>query len=579
MNADRWAEVERLFAAAAELEAAAHADYVRSHASSAEVGQEVLSLLAAHRRSSVFDPLTARQDARDARSDPLAPGARVGAWEVVRELGTGGMGTVYLAQRADGEFAQRAALKILAADLSGGNAEVRFAAERQILAGLAHPHIAGVLDGGVSADGRPYFVMEHVEGVSLSVHCDARRLDVRARLRLFLTVCDAVQYAHQNLIVHRDLKPSNILVTREGVPTLLDFGIAKVLDARPFPGPSALTQPGVRVLTPEFAAPEQFHGLAITPASDVYQLGMLLHELLVGRRPVGGTPPWAGEMPESVSIPPAVRPSRVASRDGARDTPGETEAVVRRAAARRTTPDRLSRRLRGDLDAIVLKTLRPEPERRYATAGLLADDLKRHLAGRPVRARPDTLAYRGGKFVRRHAFGLAATAAAFLLVLGFALGMDRQARRTALERDRAEQVIGFLVGMFQSTDPAVAQGDTVTVREVLDRGAVRVRTELGGQPGVQATLLEVMGDVYSTLGLLDSAVGLLDEALALRRTAPGSDARQLTTTVRRLGMFQTQAGRFEVAAPLLDEALERLRQTGEPGTAEYAAALTDIGYA
>jgi eukaryotic-like serine/threonine-protein kinase len=553
MNRDLWEAVETLFAAALEQDAEQRAAFVHAQAGSVEVEQEVLSLIAAHFRSGVFDPLTARQDALDGERGLLAQGVRLGAWEVVHRLGTGGMGVVYLVRRADDQFEQRAALKILSTGQSGSQIVSRFLAERQILARLSHPNVARVLDGGVNADGRPYFVMEHVDGVPIDIHCDERRLDVPARLRLFHTVCDAVQYAHQNLIVHRDLKPGNILVTPEGVPKLLDFGIAKILDAGPFPGPGTRTQPDARVLTPGYASPEQFLGLAITPASDVYQLGLLLFELLAGRRPEGDPP----------------RPSRRVLGDG-----GSGEV----AGARRTTPQRLARALRGDLDAIVLKALRREPERRYATAAGLAEEVARHLDGRPVRARPDSLVYRGGKFVRRHAFGLAAVTTVFLLLLGFAIGMNREARRTAKERDRAEAVIALLVGLFKSADPSSAGGDTITVRAVLDRGAERVRTELAGQPEVQAALLEAIGEVYANLGLLDPAIALYEDALAVRPGGGGEAERQRDRAIRMLAMMQTEAGHFAAAAPLLGEALDHLRRHVPPGTAAYATALTDIGF-
>jgi serine/threonine-protein kinase len=574
LTPEQWAEVEALFAAAVEQESADRRSLVLERASVPAVADEVLTLLSAHERTGLFDPVTDRQDQLDS-STSLTPGTRVGAWEVVEDLGQGGMGEVYLAHRADGQYEQAAALKILSGDLSRPDARVRFVAERQILARLAHPGIARLVDGGVAEDGRPYFVLEHVDGLPIDVHCNTHRLGIERRLRLFVTVCAAVQYAHQNLVVHRDLKPSNILVTEDGAPKLLDFGIAKLLDDPTLGGASAATQIGFRALTPDYASPEQFRGLTVTPASDVYQLGLLLFELLVGTlpRPTGTS---GGEDVEAVADARArTRPSSSVTRLAVE----EGEEAVRRAAARGATPGRLARRLRGDLDDIVLKAIRPEPERRYATAGQLGEDLDRHLRGRPVRARPDTLAYRTGRFVRRNTLALSAAAAVFLLVGGFAVGMRRQARQTAMERDRAEEVIDFLVGLFRSSDPMVTLGDTVTVREVLDRGATRVREELREQPEVQAALMDVMGSVYDNLGLVDPAVTLFQDALAVRRTRLGDDDPDLAVTLRRLGMLQTRAGAFEAADTLLQEALERLRRSDEEGAAAYALALNDIGYA
>ncbi|HSG09914.1 MAG TPA: serine/threonine-protein kinase [Longimicrobiales bacterium] len=576
MTPEQWAEVETLFASALEEDVEGREASVRARASCVEVAEEVVALLRAHARNGLFDALTDRQDALERPGSSTLPfGTLVGTWKVVEELGHGGMGEVYLARRADGQFEQEAALKILGGDLSRPDARSRFLAERQILARLSHPNIASLLDGGVADDGRPYFVLEHVDGSPLDVYCDERRLGVVERLRLFIHVCEAAQYAHQNLVVHRDLKPANILVTPDGTPKLLDFGIAKLLDEHAFGGLSTGTQLGVRALTPDYASPEQFRGGAVTPASDVYQLGLLLYELLAGSLPSPPTTPSAEDVDAAVEARARTSPSAAVTRW----TSQASSEAERCAALRGSTPSRLARRLKGDLDDIVLKALRPEPERRYGTAGELAADLERHLQGRPVRARPDTVAYRAGKFVRRNALALSAAAAVFLVVSSFAVGMRRQARETAMERDRAEEVIGFMVGLFRSSDPTVALGDTVTVRDVLERGAERVREELGDQPEVQAALMEVMGDVYDNLGLLDPATTLYEDALAVRRARLAGDDPDLAFTLRRLGMLKARAGDFEAADSLLHRALERLRSTGRPGTAQYAQALNDIGYA
>jgi serine/threonine-protein kinase len=572
-----WEEVQALFAEAMELDRNEWEGFVRSQASGSAVAEEVLALLDAHGQESPFDSLTT-EESRGRENPGRAQDQRVGPWEIVGELGEGGMGTVYLVRRSDGQFDQQGALKILSAHLSGREAESRFLAERQILARLEHPQIARLLDGGLSPDGRPYFVMEYVQGLPIHRYCEERGLDVVERLRLFIKVCGAVQYAHQNLIVHRDLKPSNILITKEGEPKLLDFGIAKLLDDSFMAGPVDATRVGTRLLTPGYASPEQFSGLTVTTATDVYQLGVLLYEGLVGRRPY--TMEGAGQ--EGAGVPPTgsqpARPSRAVltgaeEAHSSRGREGSTRLPDRGAHARR-----LSRRLRGDLDDIVLKALRPEPDRRYGTAGELADDLDRHLRGRPVRARPDTLAYRTAKFVRRNALPLSAAFGGFLLVAGFGIGMSRQARRTAVERDRAEQVVEFLVGLFRSADPALARGDTITVREILDVGVVRVREELARQPEVQATLLEVLGEVYGSLGLLDPALGLMRESVQALRTTDGAHAADLARTLRRLAVLSAKAGRFQDADTLLPLAEGLTRDALDPGSLEYARALTDIGF-
>jgi serine/threonine-protein kinase len=581
MTSSRWKRIQDLFHAALQLEPDARPAFLdEACADDDDLRREIESLVEAHGRpgpiddlaEEVIDPLFARLD------DGPAEDERVGPHRVIRRIARGGMGDVFLAERDDGQFQRRVALKFVRIGLAGDESLRRFAIERQILARLAHPNIASLLDGGVSTRG-PYLAMEYVEGTPIDQYCDEERLSVDRRLELFCEVCDGVQYAHQNLVVHRDLKPGNIYVTREGRVKLLDFGIAKLLAEDP--GEEA-TLATVRWMTPEYASPEQVRGATITTASDTYALGVLLYRMLTGRRPyeIGrGTPQ---EMERAICETEPSRPSAVVLRmeeneAGADGATGVTPESVSRARA--TQPRRLQRRLAGDLDTIVLKALRKEPGRRYGTAGELADDLRRHRRGMPVRARADTLGYRAAKFVRRHWIGVAASAVIAVSLVGGVAATSWQASRTAVERDRAEQVIDFMVGLFASANPAYSRGDTVTVREVLDRGAVRVRQELSAQPAVQATLMEVIGEVYASLGLSDSAVALFGEALTTRRQGIGDDDPGLTKTVRRLAMFQTEVGRFEIAEPLLGEALERLRRSGTRGTQEYASALTDIGYA
>jgi len=529
MSVDRWVEVERLFAEALEFPEDRREAFVRATASHPDVAHEVSSLLAAHARPGLFDALTEMAG----RDRELETATRLGAWEIVGELGRGGMGRVYRVRRADGQFQQEAALKILPSVAAGPDAESRFLAERQILARLSHRHIATLLDGGVSDDGRPWFVMERVDGVPLDAYCDHRRLGIDARLRIFLLVCGAVQYAHQNLIVHRDLKPSNILVAQDGEPRLLDFGIAKVLQDDAQGGDPAETRVGTRVLTPEYASPEQLRGDPVTTASDVYQLGLLLRRLLLGPGAPNGANSQLG-----ASLP------------------------------------------RGDLEAIVSKSLRPEPEERYGTAGQLADDVERHLAGLPVLALPDTWRYVSGKFVRRHALGLSAMAAAFMLVTGLALGMRRQAVETALERDRAERVVELLAGLFRSADPVQALGPETTVRDVMDQGVARVREELGTQPAVQATLLTVIADVYANLGLREQAIEVMGEGLAAGARGLERDDLAMARAERRLASLHAEAGNFAVAdslLPLVEARLDALARASAP--AEHARALNEIGYA
>jgi len=495
-------------------------------------------------------------------------GARVGAYRLVRVIGRGGMGTVYLAERADGQFEQRVALKLVRGSFLSAGVELRFRREREILAALEHPHIARLYDGGVSADGRPYFVMEHVEGEHLLAFCDRRRLPVRVRLALFRDVCAAVSFAHANLVVHRDLKPSNILVTRDGNAKLLDFGLAKLLDPDRRGETLDVSRAGGLFLTPEYASPEQWRGEPVTTATDVYSLGVVLHELLTGRRP-----PPAGVAATGVTARGETgRPSATVTRAG--ETGGGELA-----AARGTTPERLRRTLAGDLDNIVLKALRLEPGRRYASAEALGEDVARHLAGQPVAARPDTLGYRARKFVARHrAAVLAAVAVTLLvglLVAFYTARLARERDRARHEAAKAEQVASFLRGLFELSDPQRARGRDLTAREILDRGAQQVEGALAAQPAVQAEMLTLIGQVYYRLGMLPEARGVLERAVERSHAAHLDDTPVLGETLRELGMALEDVGDFAAARRRLGEAEAIFRRHGD--RLGLARVLTDLG--
>jgi eukaryotic-like serine/threonine-protein kinase len=513
---DRWPDVERVLDAALDLAPERRAAYVANAcAGDAALRADVERMLRSCDAAPEFlegpaqgfaAPLLA---SAERAVDAATAGTRVGPYRLVALAGRGGMGAVWLAERADDQYRRQVALKLVRRGLDGDARVVRrFVEERQILASLDHPHIARLLDGGVTEEGLPYFAMEYVEGTPIDQFCAARRLPVDARLRLFAAVADAVQHAHRQLVVHRDLKPSNILVTADGEPRLLDFGIAKLLarDERA-PGPAA-TGTESRVMTPEYASPEQLRGDAISTASDVYSLGVLLYELLAGRRPhdTGGRPRHEVERAIAEDEPEA--PSAALASD-----PG---AAAEAARARGTTPERLRRQLRGDLDTIVLTAMRTDPARRYGTAEQLAADVRRHLAGLPVSARRDTWPYRAQKFVRRHRVGVAAASAFAILLVGASVVTVLQASRVADERDRAEQVSRFLVGLFTAADPYAGAGREVTARTLLDSGAVRVARDLTGRPEVRAHLAATIGRAYYGLGQYAEARRLLERALALR---------------------------------------------------------------
>lgn len=504
------------------------------------------------------------------------------------------MGEVYLAEREDADFRQRVALKLVSASSPGEEFRRRFLRERRILADLQHPNIVRLLDGGVTENGRPYLAMEYVAGVPIDRYADEARLGVRDRLVLFCTVCRAVQYAHRNLVVHRDLKPGNILVTPDGEPKLLDFGIAKLLAAGDG-GTTTLTRTGGLPLTPDYASPEQVKGEPVTTASDVYALGVLLYELLSGHRPYGLRGKRPAEIERLVCEVDPDPPSTAVDRaDEAATDEGEirpvTPEVVSRA--RNSRPERLKRRLGGDLDTIVLKALRKEPERRYASAAALADDLERHLDGLPVAARPATPGYRISRFARRHRVGVAASG---LVVLSLAAGLAAagwQARRASVqagvaaeERDRArteatkaERTTAFLVDLFEAADPGETRGRSVTVEEILERGRAKLdeQGELEGQPTVRAAMLHVLSRVYRKMGRHEAARPPAEEALAIRREVLPPDHPDLAESLTALGVLALHQRRLDEAEPLLRDALEIRRDAHGEAHEEVASALNDL---
>jgi serine/threonine protein kinase/Tfp pilus assembly protein PilF len=570
MTSSRWKRIQDLFHNALQHEPAARPPFLDDACGDdLDLRREVESLLEAHGRSGPVDDLAEQviDPLLDRLGDGPSDGERVGPYRVIRPIASGGMGAVFLAERDDGQFQRRVALKFVRIGLGGEESLRRFAIERQILARLAHPNIASLLDGGVSPRG-PYLAMEFVDGTPIDRYCDEERLSVDRRLELFCEVCDAVQYAHQNLVVHRDLKPGNIFVTREGRARLLDFGIAKLLADDPAQEATVAT---ARWMTPEYASPEQVRGGAITTASDTYALGVLLYLLLTGRRPYRVEMRTPQEIERVICDTEPLRPSAAVLRplDDKVDGGGKTPDATGRARA--TQPRQLQRRLAGDLDTIVLKALQKEPGRRYATAGEFAEDVRRHLRGLPVRARADTFGYRAAKFARRHRIGVAASAVILALLLGGvaatawqARRAEREARVAATERDRARleadkasQVSAFLIGLFEVSDPEEARGRALTAREILDQGARRIEGELTDQPLVQAQMMTVLGQVYRNSGSFEEADTLLQRALAIRRSSAAPE--DLAETLNSLGLLRVEQGRFEAAESLLIEALSSYR--------------------
>jgi serine/threonine-protein kinase len=509
-------------------------------------------------------------------------GERIGPYRVLSTLGVGGMGEVFLAERADAEFEQKVAIKVVHGGAFSRAIQSRLKIERQILAQLDHPNIAHLLDGGTLPDGTAYLVMDYIDGVPIDSFCDTHQLDIPARLELFVKVCAAVHYAHQNLIVHRDLKPSNILVTPAGVPKLLDFGIAKLLDERQLGQHTlAVTRADLRIMTPDHASPEQVRGQPITTASDVYVLGVLLYRLLAGVGPfvIGSVRLVDIERAICETAPPL--PSQAVP-------DGDSMQAHTISEARATHVRKLRRTLEGDLDNIIGMAMRKEPERRYGSAEQLAGDIRRYLQGKPVIARKDTLSYRSTKFVKRHWLPVAAGISVFFMVLAFTVTTYVQSLRIAAERDRvaeqreaaeherarAEEVSTFLVDLFKLSDPQVNRGNRVTARELLDSSTKRLREAFKDQPATKAALLATVGSVYDSLGQYQDAVPILRESLALQ---PQSKEKSRVDTLLELGRVLFEGGNLQEAEVPLQEALRLSQREFGASDLESGRALWVLG--
>ena len=557
--ARRWRRLDQLFGEASELPAPRREEWLGALPPEDQTHvAELRSLLAAHDRGGDFLEAAVEQAERalGAGPEPDPLGRRIGAYRLVRLLGRGGMGAVYLAERADRAFRRRVAIKLLPWALATPEARDRFRLERQTLAGLAHPHIARLLDGGETEDGLPYLVMEYVDGEPIDRYCQRHGLDLERRLRLFREVCAAVADAHRNLVVHRDLKPANILVTAGGEVKLLDFGIAKLLPGAQAEAADHLTRAGRLALTPLFASPEQVRGEPVTTATDVYGLGLLLFRLLTGTHPYRLETASPAAVERVVCERPPPRPSLAAAAGMA----GLGLAALRR-------------RLRGDLDNIVLMALRKEPERRYASVERLAEDVRRHLELLPVRARPDTLTYRAGKFARRHRAGLAATALVAASLLGGLLATTREARIAERRFEDVRALANAL--LFEVHDAIAPLPGSTPARQLLVRNALayldRLAAEAGGDPALElelaAAYLKVgdvqgnprqpnLGDVAGALAAYQKASRILD---GLVRRSPASPAVRVELAISYANLAEVHQRLARAASA----AAERRRQWQE----------------
>jgi serine/threonine-protein kinase len=550
MNTERWSRVSELFDRASQLPDDKRAAFLDAECGDdAELRAEVESLCAFDHGDGRLFSGGVRASVAEAATELAAPPIdRIGPYHLRAEIGRGGMGSVFLADR-EGDFTQRVAIKLVRGFM-GAEALQRFRAERQILASLQHPGIARLLDGGTTEQGAPYLVMEYIDGVPIDRYCDEHRLSTLERVTLFMRVCDAVSYAHRNLVIHRDLKPSNILVTADGTPKLLDFGIAKLIAAES--DDPHLTLPSMRIMTPHYASPEQVRGEPISTAADVYGLGVLLYVLLSGKRPYEINTTRADEIERIVC----------------HFEPPPPSAADRTVARRRD--------LRGDLDTIVMTAIEKAPARRFASADMLAGDLLRWIEGRPITARPATWTYRAQRFIARHRVGVGVAALFVVMLVAFGYAFAQSAAQARAERDAAERVTSMLIQMFSGSDPRTLRGNTITARELLDQGAEQIRVKLRDQPDMQARLLDAIGAIYVGLGMPEKAEPVLHDSMTARQSAGIADSQPAARTMWLLAGSLHERGQYTAAEPLARAAYDMTRRLVGPVNPQSAETLNTL---
>ena len=555
MDSDQWQKIGIIFEEALKLAEPERTEFIlNACGDDSGMLSEVRSLIEAD--TNVPSVLKGQaSDAMNIQPRKNYEGEIIGNYKIIRQIAEGGMGSVFLAERADGQFEHKVALKLIKPGMNSSEIIKRFQFERQILARLQHPNIARLLDGGLTEDGLPYFTMEYVEGDNIDVYCNENNLSVNERLKLFVKVCHAIQYAHQNLVIHRDLKPSNIIVKKDGTVKLLDFGIAKVFTEDDSYEQSALTRTGLFVMTPEYASPEQIRGGAITTSTDIYSLGLILYQLITGEKAYEIKTQSPLELEKVICHTEPAKPSSAIKSLQVKDKI-KAEKIGR---AHKTGLDKLIKIVSGDLDNICLTALRKEQERRYSSAEQFLQDIENYLEGRPVTARQSTIYYRTNKFIIRHK--IAVISAFSIILIGatlttfYFLQLKKERDKAQIEAQKAEQVSEFLKNIFKLSDPYEARGETITARELLDKGAQKINQELSGQPDIKATMLSLIGGVYSNLGLFDKSEILLKKALDIRNKF-NSNNLEKAKSLRDLGQLYTYKGEYSKADTLLTKALE-----------------------
>jgi eukaryotic-like serine/threonine-protein kinase len=586
MDAARFQKVKDIFAEAAELSVESHASFVREKCGADEpLFTEVNSLLAAHDEAeNIIEKNAFSFDSFTNSNGVSYDGKQFGNYKTLREIGRGGMGAVFLAERNDGEFNQKVALKIVRQTILDGETERHFRREREILASLNHPNIAHLHDGGVSERGEAFLAMEYVEGENLLEYAETNKLSVEEKLKLFLKICAAVAYAHRNLTIHRDLKPSNILVNKDGEPKLLDFGLAKmsepsaVADGLSSPSklsdnqlqPSAtadgfdLTRTIFRAFTPAYASPEQILGRKITTASDVYSLGVVFYELLSGEKPFHFEGKSLEEIIKTITNIEPPPPSATSN----------FKFQISNSKNQRPKTKNLIPKLNSDIDKIALKALQKEPERRYKTVEGLANDIKRHLNGLPILARPSTFSYRASKFFKRNKIAVSAAALVLLsLVIGGVISFV-QFRRAQTESAKNEEVRAFLQKMLLTANPENSKGFSSSVNEMLEQAANRLETEdFSRQPEVRAELEGLIGEIYSNQGQYEKGEKYLRKAIKEQIEIYGEDSKAVILNKIRLANLNTAKANYDEAGTFYEQNLPALREQNRRGELDVSVFL------
>ncbi len=584
MDSNLWESVKDIFNNAISLEKNMREKYLdEACGSDGNLRNEVNSLIASFESSGEFlnNPDKDFNFSSAPEIDPYL-NKNIGSYNIVSVIAEGGMGRVYLGVRSDKEFSQKVAVKVIKYNSRSDYLIQRFQNERQTLANLNHPYIANLLDGGTTGDGAPYLIMEYIDGIPLTEYCVTKGLSVEERLALFQKICSAVNYAHKNLVVHRDLKPGNILITEDGNPKLLDFGIAKILKDENTQGPAEDTVTQIWNLTPDYASPEQIKGGKITTATDIYSLGVLLYKLLTGRHPYNIKSYLPAEITKIVCETEPEKPSTIVR---SASPPGNADAGASGSygGTNKNEIEKLSKKLSGDLDNIILKAMRKEPDRRYSSIEQFSEDIRRYLSGLPVIARSDTFAYRTSKFVKRHKYGVAAFAAITLLVIAGIAGISWQARIASMQRDMArietakvEKINSFLQQMLSSADPDNS-GKNVKVVDVLKAAEKKIDNDLRMQPEIRSSIRTTIGITLQNLGMYDEAIVQLKKALNTRDSLYGDVNMETARSMKNLALALDYKGDYPNAEIFYKKSLKIYNELDSVSNPSYAEALNDFG--